>query len=180
MPADHLNVIERSLIDAFRNPSSSPWASGAVTVFGQFPETEDIKYPCIIVEHVANGLETQFMGQKATFGSGSSATDKTAELYGVGFDIWIACDKETSLDVVPPPGTGSAVKYKQRRLMNYMELQVANILMDLDFETLTPYMTEVTDRHFQGFRNINYNAQLEVWSARTSMMIVFKNYRGNP
>ena len=64
MPADHLNVIERALIDTLRNPSSSPWSSGDVTVFGQFPETEDIKYPCIIVEHVANGIETQFIGQR--------------------------------------------------------------------------------------------------------------------
>ena len=61
-----------------------------------------------------------------------------------------------------------------------MQLQVANILMDLDFETLTPYMTEVTERHFQGFRNITYNPNLETWSARTSMLITFKNYRGNP
>jgi len=180
MPADHLNVIERSLIDTMRNPPAAPWPSGSVSVFGQFPETSDIKYPCIIVEHVANGIETQFVGQKTTFGSGSSLSSKDGELYGVGFDIWVACDKESELSVIPPPGTGSAVKYKQRRLLNYMQLQVANLLMDLDFETLTPYMTEVTERHFQGFRNISYNSNLETWSARTSMLITFKNYRGNP
>ena len=111
MPADHLNVIERSLIDTLRNPSASPWSSGDVTVFGQFPETEEIKYPCIIVEHVANGIETQFIGQKTTFGSGSSLTTKDGELYGIGFDIWIACHKESTISVIPPPGD-----WKRRRL----------------------------------------------------------------
>jgi len=180
MPADHLNVIERALIDALRAPPSNAWSVGDITVFGQFPETSEVEYPCIIVEHVANGLETQFMGQQATFGSGSSPSEKTAEIYGIGFDIWVACNKESSMSIIPPPGTGSAVDYKQRRLINYLQLQVANILMDVDFETLTPYLTEVTERHFQGFKNLTYDATLEVWAARTSMLVNFKNYRGNP
>ncbi len=56
---DHLNVIERKLIDNLRTgtytsgsrgSTATAWSSGDVTVFGQFPETEDVKYPCIIVE----------------------------------------------------------------------------------------------------------------------------------
>jgi len=52
--------------------------------------------------------------------------------------------------------------------------------MDVDFETLTPYLTEVTERHFQGFKNLTYDPTLEVWAARTSLLVNFKNYRGNP
>ena len=68
--ADHLNVIERLLIDNLRTGtynttagigSGSAWDSGDITVFGQYPEPEDIKYPCIIVDMVANGIEEQFM-----------------------------------------------------------------------------------------------------------------------
>ena len=155
MPADHLNVIERKLIDELR--TNFPAASGSVTVFGQFPETSEITYPCIIVEHVANGLETQFMGQKASFGSDS--TEKTAEVYGMGFSIWVAVDKDSSLSVVPP-GEGAAVSYKQRRLINYLQQQVANVLMDVEFDAS---LTEVIERHFQGFRNITYEPSREVW-----------------
>ena len=171
MPADHLNVIERALIDELRNPTGSPWPSGSVTVFGQFPETSEIKYPCIIIEHVANGLETQFIGQKATFGSGS--TEKTSEIYGMGFSIWVAVDKESSISVVPP-GEAEAVQYKQRRLINYLQQQVANILMDVVFDAT---LTEVIERHFQGFRNMTYDSSREVWAARTSLLITFLNYR---
>jgi len=169
MPADHLNVIERKLVDELRNPTGSPWPSGSVTVFGQFPETADIKYPCIIVEHVANGLETQFMGQKATFGG----QEETAEIYGMGFSIWVACQKESTLSVIPPGGA-EAVQYKQRRLINYLQQQVANILMDVEFD---PDLTEVLERHFQGFRNMTYEPSREVWAARTSLLVTFLNYR---
>ena len=55
---DHINNIERALIDTLRSGtynttagigSGSAWASGNVTVFGQFPTTDQVKYPCIMV-----------------------------------------------------------------------------------------------------------------------------------
>ena len=75
---DHLNNIERALIDNLRTGkynttggigSGSGWSSSDVTVFGQFPTTDENKYPCIITEMKANGIETQFMGQQLTSGS---------------------------------------------------------------------------------------------------------------
>ena len=45
MPADHLNVIERKLVDELRNPTGSPWPSGSVTVFGQFPRQPTLNIP---------------------------------------------------------------------------------------------------------------------------------------
>jgi hypothetical protein len=167
MATDHLNVIERKLIDNLRTGTYSggtAWSSGDVTVFGQFPETEDIKYPCIIVQMLANGIEEQFMGQSIS--SGSSIV--TGELYGIGFNMNIALDKESSITVGGTP-------FKQRRLLNYLMINCANVLMDCDF---TSTGTEVVQRLYTGFRNVGYEPTLEVWAAMTGMIVVFKNTRG--
>ena len=167
MPTDHLNVVERELIDNLRTGTYSggtAWSEGDVTVFGQFPETEDVKYPCIILQMLANGIEQQFLGQKIT--SGSSTV--RGELYGVGFNMHIAVDKESFITV-------DGTQYKQRRLLNYLMNNCANVLMDCDF---TSTDTEVVQRLFMGFRNVGYERQLEVWAAVTGMAIVFKNTRG--
>jgi len=167
MATDHLNVVERKLIDNLRTGTykgGTAWSSGDVTVFGQFPETEDLKYPCIVIQMLANGIEQQFMGQ--TISSGSS--NVTGELYGIGFNMHIAVDKESSITVGGTP-------YKQRRLLNYLMLNCANVLMDCDF---TGTDTEVEQRLYTGFRNIGYEPMLEVWAAVTGMVVVFKNTRG--
>ena len=167
MATDHLNVVERALIDNLRTGTykgGTAWSSGDVTVFGQFPETEDLKYPCIVIQMLANGIEQQFMGQ--TISSGS--TNVTGELYGIGFNMHIAVDKESSITVGGTP-------YKQRRLLNYLMLNCANVLMDCDF---TGTDTEVEQRLYTGFRNIGYEPMLEVWAAVTGMVVVFKNTRG--
>ena len=168
--ADHLNNIERTLIDNLRNKDEEAghaWGLGEVTVFGQFPETEDVKYPCVVVELVANGIEEQFLGQSV---STAASNDVKGEIYGMAFNIHCACDIESTLS------TGDGAGFKQRRLINYMMLNVANILMDCDFQGATP-STEVVQRYHTGFRQINYNADLEVWSATTGMVIVFVNSR---
>jgi len=167
MATDHLNIIERKLIDNLRTGTYSggtAWSSGDVIVFGQFPDTEDIKYPCIIVQMLANGIEEQFMGQAIS--SGSSTVK--GELYGVGFNMNIAVDKESSITVGGTP-------YKQRRLLNYLMLNCANVIMDADF---TSTDTEVVQRVYTGFRNVGYEPALEVWAAMTGMIVVFKNTRG--
>ena len=172
MANDHLNVIERQLIDTMRSGnynttagigSGSAWVSGNVKVFGQFPDTDEVEYPCIVIEMVANGMEEQFMGQDLTYGASDTAA--IGELYGVGFNIHIAVDKDSSLTVDAQP-------YKERRLLNYLMLNCADIIMDCDFTTTT---TEVTERHYSGFREIGYNPQLEIWASLCSMVIVFKN-----
>ena len=82
MANDHLNVIERQLIDTMRSGnynttagigSGSAWVSGNVKVFGQFPDTDEVEYPCIVIEMVANGMEEQFMGQDLTYGASDTA-----------------------------------------------------------------------------------------------------------
>ena len=172
MPVDHLNIVERKLIDNLRTGTyntaagtSTAWSSSDVTVFGQFPTTDQTKYPAIITEMVANGIEQQFMGQNISFGS----NEAKGELYGVGFNIYLIVDRDCS--ITP---TGGSTKYKQRRLINYLMLNSANILMDTDFSTTD---TEVDERHFSGFKDIGYDPKLEHWVAVASMVIVFKNTR---
>jgi hypothetical protein len=168
--ADHLNNIERALIDDLRNKDEDgdhPWGLGEVTVFGQFPETEDVKYPCIVVEMVANGIEEQFLGQSV---STASEENVTGEIYGIAFNIHCACDINSTLS------TGDGAGFKQRRLINYLMLNVANILMDCNFIGATP-STEVTQRYHTGFREVSYNPDLETWAATTGMVVVFVNSR---
>ena len=177
---DHLNNIERALIDNLRTGkynttggigSGSGWSSSDVTVFGQFPTTDDTQYPCIITEMKANGIETQFMGQQLTSGSANGIA--LGELYGVGFNIYLMVDRESSMSI--NMGSG-AEPYKERRLLNYLMLNCANTLMDCDFMAASP-STEVTERHYSGFKEIGYNPDLETWVAVAAMVIVFKNAR---
>jgi|TARA_E500000305_G_scaffold100298_1_gene93092 hypothetical protein len=165
---DHLNDIERKLIDQLRTgtyiTASGPanaWSDTDVTVYGQFPETAQVTYPAIIVEHIANGLETQFMGQDM----GSAIK---GEIYGIGFNIFIGVDKDSSITV-------DGEVYKERRLLNYLMLNCANVLMDTDFSSITT--TQVLERHYAGFREIAYIPELEIWTARTNMIVTFKNQR---
>tara|TARA_R100000995_G_scaffold8493_1_gene3674 strand:+ start:358 stop:936 length:579 start_codon:yes stop_codon:yes gene_type:complete len=188
-PPDHLNNIERALIDKLRTGtyttttgSATAWSSGDVTVYGQYPTTDDVNYPSIITEMVANGMEQQFMGQKLTNNAG---TDARGELYGVGFNIHIMVDSESSIDVTNTiAGPSDATQpYRERRLLNYLMLNCANVLMDLDFSNITkgaigtPAATEVDQRMFSGFRDLAYNPELDLWMATASMVVVFKNSR---
>jgi hypothetical protein len=172
MAVDHLNIVERKLIDNLRTgtysttagiDSGSAWATTDITVFGQFPEPEDVKYPCIILEMVANGIEEQFMGQSIT----SGGTAAIGELYGVGFNLYMYVDSGSSITV-------SSTDYKGRRLLNYLMNNIANVCMDCDFSSTN---TDVVERHYMGFRDLGYNPELELWVALTSMVVVFKNSR---
>ena len=168
--ADHLKNIERTLIDNLRTgtyktatSTATAWSSSDVHVFGQFPETEEAKYPSIIVSQRVNGIEEQFLGMLVDDG----ASVKRGELYGIGIDIHLMVNESS---VITVDGTG----YKQRRLLNYLMLNVANVLMDCDF---TSTDSEVVQRNFGGFRNIGYNPDLELWAAEAMMIVVFKNNR---
>ena len=172
MAVDHLNIVERKLIDNLRAGTyntaagtSTAWSAADVTVFGQFPSTDETKYPAIITEMSANGIEEQYFGQNLTFGSSDTAAK--GELYGVGFKIHLLVDRDSSITIDGEP-------YKERRLLNYLMLNSANVLMDVDYNATT---TEVVERHFTGFTDIGYNPDLEIWAAMATMVIVFKNNR---
>ena len=172
MAVDHLNIVERKLIDNLRTGTyntaagtSTAWSAADVTVFGQFPSTDETKYPAIITEMSANGIEEQYFGQNLTFGG--SGTAAKGELYGVGFKIHLLVDRDSSITIDGEP-------YKERRLLNYLMLNSANVLMDVNFSSTT---TEVVERHFTGFTDMGYNPDLEIWAAMASFVLVFKNNR---
>jgi len=130
---------------------------------------------------VANGIETQFMGQSITDNDGDAAL---GELYGVGFNIYIMVDRDSSITITNTTSTGSVAQpYKERRLLNYLMLNCANILMDLDFAGLskggagTPAATEIDQRQFSGFRDMIWNPDLELWMSTAGMVVIFKNSR---
>lgn len=163
--ADFINTIERALIDQLRTDFTG------FTVFGQYPSQVDVTYPCIIVEQIANGQDENFMGQNVTFGS--SATEKTGEIYGLGFRFNILVNKESQKSIVPDGGGGAEV-YKQRRLLNWAMLNIANTLMDITFDATK---VQVVERRFNGFTDVGYEPELELWGSTATMAISFENYR---
>ena len=174
MPVDHLNIVERKLIDNLRTGTyntaagtGTAWSADPpdVTVFGQFPSTDQTKYPAIITEMAANGIEQQYFGQNLTIGSSNTAAK--GELYGVVFNIHLAVDRDSSITISGEP-------YKERRLLNYLMLNCANVLMDTDFSSTD---TDVVQRNYTGFQDIGYNPDLEIWAATANMIVVFKNNR---
>ena len=161
--ADFINTIERAIIDQLRTDFSG------FTVYGQYPSQVDVSYPCIVVEQLANGADTQFYGQNTTFGG----SDKTGEIYGLGFRFSIIVDKASSKSI-SPDGGGSAEVYKQRRLLNWAMLNVANTLMDITFDAAK---VQVIERRFNGFSEVGYESQLELWGSTATMMVTFENFR---
>ena len=184
---DYLNVIERKIIDELRiffNTVNSSANDGKVHVSGQFPETEELSFPSVIVQQIGSGFEEQFIGEKVTFGGNKYS----GEIYGIGFLIHIFIDKEAQLDVGTTPQGSS--KYRQRRLLNWMMLNIANVLNDIDWATEVTSQpaglsynpnydasVDVQERHLQAWRDIGYSPVMEWWGASAQFMLTFLNYR---
>jgi len=184
---DYLNVIERKLVDELRvyfNSVDGSAANPKVYVSGQFPETEELKFPSVIVQQIGSGFEEQFVGEKVTFGG----AEYSGEIYGVGFLIHILVDKEAELDVGTSPQ--GSTKYRQRRLLNWMMLNIANVLNDIDWATPVSgaptglsydpafdASVDVQERHLQAWRDIGYSPVMQWWGASAQFMLTFLNYR---
>jgi len=162
MPNDFINIIEREIIDQLRDTFDT------AHVFGQFPEAVDVSYPAIIVQLVASGVDEQFMGSQVTFGA--SDTQTTGEIYGMVLNLHLIVDKESVISVENDPDTEG---YKQRRLLNYLMLNVGNSITDLTF----PSTVEILERHMQAWSEIGYVPELELWGASAVYMVSFKNWR---
>ena len=184
---DYLNVIERKIIDELRiffNTVNSSANDGKVHVSGQFPETEELSFPSVIVQKIGSGFEEQFIGEKVTFGGNKYS----GEIYGIGFLIHIFIDKEAQLDVGTTPQGSS--KYRQRRLLNWMMLNIANVLNDIDWATEVTSQpaglsynpnydasVDVQERHLQAWRDVGYSTSMQWWGASAQFMLTFLNYR---
>jgi|TARA_R100000329_G_C7499370_1_gene175814 hypothetical protein len=157
MATDHINVIERKIIDRLRAVHSG------VRVYGQFPEAIDATYPAIILELTSSGEFDRFMGQRVDF----NGTVKTGELVGLVYTLHVIVDKNSAFTV-----DGSV--YKQRRLLNYLLLSVANTMTDLVFDSTT---TEIVERDLGNWVDIGYDPELELYGGSCVYTVVFKNYR---
>ena len=189
--ADYLNVIERKIIDELRiffNTYHSSANPDVVKVYGQFPEPEEMKFPSVIVEQIGSGTEEKMIGEKVTFGT--SSTVYTGELYGIAFLINVLIDKEASYNIgTSPQGTTNA-KYKQRRLLNWMMLNIANTINSIDWATAVSSVpaglsynprydasVEVIEMHLRAWRDVGYLPAFQWYGATAQFSLVFKNYR---
>ncbi len=169
MAKDYLNVIERALMMGISdNINNDTAASNDVYVYGEFPETEDLKFPAVIVQMIGSGFEEQFFGQNVTFGS--SGADGTGEVYGVQYLVHVICEKDTAITI------GSDV-YKQRKLLNWMMLNIANYVADIDWTIYEEEELEILERHLDSWRDIGFLENLQWYGATAQFTLYFKNYR---
>ena len=174
MAKDFLNVIERALMMGISDSINSLTESGEnIHVFGEFPEVEELKFPAIIVEHTGSGFEEQFMGQNVTLGSSSG----TGEIYGASYMIHLICEKESQIQVKSTASSASDVYYKQRRLLNWMMLNVANSVMDVNFDTYEEEDTQIIERHLNSWQTIGFIPELQWYGASAQFMLTFTNIR---
>ena len=147
--------------------------TGDVFVYGEFPESEDLKFPAIIVQHTGSGFEEQFMGQKQTLGSSQGK----GEIFGISYTIHIITDRDTAI-TIDTTGNGTPdTDYKQRRLLNWFMLNISNSVNDLDWDTYKEDSLEVTERYLRGWRNIGFIQDLQWYGASADFLLFFKNFR---
>ena len=193
--SDYLNVIERKIIDELRiffNTHHSSANNDVVKVYGQFPEPEELKFPSVIVEQVGSGFEEKLMGESITVTNPVDGTTSsyTGELYGVAFVINILTDKDSEYNIgTSPQGTTNA-KYKQRRLLNWMMLNIANTITSIDWATAVSSVpaglsynprydasVEVVESHLRAWRDVGYLPAFQWYGATAEFSLIFKNYR---
>ena len=167
MAKDFLNVIERALLMGVSDKMNTATATGSdIHFYGEFPETEEVKFPAVIIQQTASGFVEQLMGQKMTFGGASG----TGEVYGIGYNIHIICEKETEVTI-------GGVVYKQRKLLNWIMLNLANEITDLDFSEYQEEEMEIISRQLMRWRDIGYMPEFQWYGASCDYSLTFKNYR---
>ena len=167
MAKDFLNVIERALMMGISDSINTLTESGEdIHVFGEFPEVEELKFPAVIVQHTGSGFEEQMMGQAVTIGT----TTGTGEIYGIGYNIHIICERDNEITI------GGDV-YKQRKLLNWIMLNLANEITDLDFSEYQEENMEILERRLMGWRDIGYMPEFQWYGASCDYTLTFKNYR---
>ena len=163
MANDFINLIERDIIDELRDKFPN------AHIFGQYPEAVNAQWPAIILEMVGSGIQEKFMGKRVTFGA--SNTQTTGEIYGVIYVIHLVVDKDSQINV---DNEGTIEGYKQRRLLNYLMLNVANTVQDMSFSS----SLEIVEKNLQSWADVGFAADLELWGATATLSLFFENYRG--
>ena len=174
MAKDFLNVIERALMMGISDSINALTESGEdIYVFGEFPEVEELKFPAVIVQQTGSGFEEQMMGQGVSLGSSSG----TGEIYGISYAVHVIVDKDTKVQVVSGASSASNVNYKQRRLLNWLMLNISNAVADLDWDTYEEDETQIIERHLENWQNIGFIPDLQWYGATADFLLTFTNFR---
>ena len=186
MAKDHLNVIERALMmgisDKLNDPTQGGTDAGSdIHVFGQFPQTEEMKFPAVIVQLVNSGFEEKYFGDAVTFGStGNNTTSGSGEVYGVTYLVHIIVDTDTEISITSTPiksGSASTTVYKQRKLINWLMLNIANAVMEIDWNIYEEDELEILERHLDQWRDIGFMPQAQWHGATAEFSLAFLNKR---
>ena len=168
MAKDFLNAIERAMLMGLSDKINTTTTDGDIYFYGEFPEVEEVKFPAVIIQQVASGFAEQMMGQNMTFGGDSG----TGEIYGINYNIHLICERDNEITIA-----GSSEPYKQRRLLNWIMLNIANELTDLDFSVYQEETIEIIERSLMAWRDIGYMPEFQWYGASCDYGLTFKNYR---
>ena len=182
MAKDHLNIIERALMMGISDKINEQTASGDdIYVYGQYPETEELKFPAVIVQQVASGFEEKFFGESVTFGDTSNDTSSgSGEVYGVAFLVHLFVDKDSEISVTSnkiKTGASETIIFKQRRLINWLMLNIANAVMDINWNDYEEDELEVIERHLAQWRDIGFLPTAQWYGATAEFELYFLNLR---
>ena len=182
MAKDFLNLIERALIMGISDKINSLTGSSQnVYVYGQYPETEELKFPAIVVQQVASGFEEKYMGEEVTFGGSSNSTSSgKGEIYGVAFLVHLFVDKDTVISITSnriKNNASETIEYKQRRLLNWLMLNIANAVMEIDWDDYEEDELEVVERNLAQWRDIGYFPSAQWHGATAEFELYFLNLR---
>tara|TARA_R100000458_G_C8143387_1_gene153701 strand:+ start:127 stop:651 length:525 start_codon:yes stop_codon:yes gene_type:complete len=174
MAKDYLNIIERALMMGLSDKINAE-VTGDVYVHGQFPSTEELKFPTLVVQQVSSGFEEKFHGDSITFGS--DTTNSSGEVYGIQFQVHIIVDKETSIKIDTTGNGTPDTDYKQRRLVNWLMLNIANSIMEIDWSVYEEEELQILERHLASWRDVGYIDAVQWYGATADFNIYFLNKR---
>ena len=75
------------------------------------------------------------------------------------------------------PSTATDVIYRQRRLLNWLMLNVANAVMDINFDVYEEEDTQVIERHLNSWQSVGFIPDLQWYGASADFTITFTNIR---
>ena len=96
------------------------------------------------------------------------------------FLIHIFVDKETEITVVSnrnKDNVSVSTTYKQRRLINWLMLNVANAVMEINWDTYEEDELEVLERHLNQWRDIGFLPTAQWHGATAEFTLYFLNLR---
>jgi hypothetical protein len=168
--------------DKLNDPAQGGTDAGSdIYVYGQFPETEEIQFPAIVVQLVASGFAENYFGDKISFGNaGNNTTSGLGEAYGATYLIHLFVDRDTEISVTSTPiksGGAATIKYKQRRLVNWLMLNIANSIMAISWDDYEEDELEILERHLAQWRDIGFMPQAQWHGATAEFELFFLNLR---